>query len=324
MAHNLNLVNGRASMMYYGELPWHKLGRKLDNPATSEEAIVAAGLDFEVVKTPLYYNFQEAIQLTTRSFATVRTDTGGYLGTVGKRYEVIQNKNAFKAIDTLIGSKDAIYHTAGALGQGERVWILAKLPDFIRIRDTNDIIEKYFLLTNSHDGKSGLVMKTTPIRVVCNNTLSAALRGTEQFISIRHTINADAHMQKGFELLGIINSVYTQLDQIFNRMALRKITTIELLNYVKTLIPDPIDVTVSKTRSQNMRNEVLELVEVGAGENLVSAKGTLWGAYNGFTEAVDHIVSNKFNPDKHALSTMFGNGLQKKDRAFQLAISMLN
>ena len=174
MSHNLNVTNNKTSMMYIGESPWHKLGTKLDKPATAFEAIQAAQLDFMVVKFPIKTVRHELP--VENHFATVRTDTLQTLGVVGSRYEPIQNKDAFDAFDTLVGEGEAIYHTAGALGKGERIWLLAKLPDYIRV-NLNDIVEKYLLLVNSHDGSGSVKVKLTPIRVVCENTLSMALQG---------------------------------------------------------------------------------------------------------------------------------------------------
>ena len=142
MSHNLNETNGRVSMMYVGEVPWHRLGTKLDRPATAAEAIDAADIGFQVERVPLA---TEPGRLSVEThFATVRTDTNQVLGVVGSRYVPIQNRDAFTTFDALVGEGEAIYHTAGALGKGERIWILAKLPDYIRVNG-NDAVEKFLL-----------------------------------------------------------------------------------------------------------------------------------------------------------------------------------
>jgi phage/plasmid-like protein (TIGR03299 family) len=252
------------------------------------------------------------------TFATVRTDTSEVLGVVGSRYKPIQNKDTFAFFDALVGSSESIYHTAGALGSGERIWILAKLPSYIRI-GKNDIVNKYLLLTNSHDGSAVVRAKLTPIRVVCSNTLSVALNGGEQEVRIRHTVNAVEKLRDAHKLLGLTNNLYHQLDTIFNRMALRKVTSKQLMDYVKALVPANPDAKF-QTRNENIREAILELHETGQGAEM--SRGTLWGAYNAATEYTDHVQSSR-NPNKQLSSMWFGSGEKLKLRAFALAQKML-
>lgn len=319
MAHNLEQRDGKTSMFYVGEVPWHKLGTKLNNPATSKEAIEAAGLDYTVVKVPL----EAAINLIDRKpvnnhFATVRTDTKDILGIVGNRYAPIQNKDAFTFFDALVGENEAIYHSAGVLGKGERIWILAKLPDYIRI-GKNDLVEKFLLLTNSHDGSSLACAKLTPIRVVCQNTLSVALAGSDQEVRIRHTPNAHTRLEQAYKLLGLTNVLYSQLSAIFNRMALTHISDKKLLEYVNALIPNNPKAE-NQTRRNNIRDTILELHETGQGSEM--SRGTLWGAYNAIVEHTDHVQRSK-EASAHLRSIWFGGGERLKVRAFALAGSLL-
>jgi len=125
MSHNLLIQNGKASMFYVNEVPWHGLGTKLNEPATAQEAMVAAGLDWKVVKMPLYASSKH-IPVPDK-FGIVRktgpnlTKQDAVLGVVGKDYTPLQNRDAFRFFDPIVGENAAIYHTAGALGQGERV-----------------------------------------------------------------------------------------------------------------------------------------------------------------------------------------------------------
>ena len=165
-------------MMWVGEKPWHGEGTKLENVATSAEAIEAAGLDWKVEKRGLYFAQTDGTtQLIPGKYATVRTDNQVALGIVGKVYTPLQNKEAFSFFDSIVGVKEAMYHTAGSLGKGERVWILAKLPGYIKVTE-DDVVEKYLLLANSHDGSSAVEMLFTPVRVVCQNTLNLAISTT--------------------------------------------------------------------------------------------------------------------------------------------------
>jgi phage/plasmid-like protein (TIGR03299 family) len=316
--HELNFNNGKASMMYVGDAPWHNLGVKLDQPATAEEAVISAGLDYAVVKKPLHavINKRQHV-LVANNFATLRTDTNQVLGVVGERYTVLQNREAFTFFDALTGTGEAIYETAGALGNGERIWILAKLPGYIKVHG-KDIVNKYLLLCNSHDGSSLVRAKLTPIRVVCKNTLSLALSGTEE-VRIRHTPSSVEKLEEAHKLLGLTNQLYEQLDFIFNRMALKKVTDKQLLEYIKKLIPSTD--AENQTRTENIRSKILELHESGQGANL--GRGTLWGGYNAVTEYTDHILHSR-DQSRRLHSAWFGGGERLKMKAFELASSMLN
>ncbi len=321
MAHNLEQRDGRASMFYTGDVPWHQLGRRVDKPATAAEAMEAANLDYTVVKKPLkaiIHNRHFAD--VPNAFATVRTDTNVVLGVVGSRYEPVQNRDAFGFFDPLVDRDEAIYHTAGVLGRGEKIWLLAKLPDHIRVGKKADPIEKFVLLYNSHDGSSHIRVKMTPVRVVCNNTLTTALQGSEAEVRIKHTASAGDKLQEAHKVLELTNQLYRELDYIFNRMALRKVSGQQLVEYCKTLVPDNPEAE-SNTRTENIRNHILQLHDDTP--EAAMHKGSLFGAFNAVTEFTDHYTNQK-DPNKQLRSIWFGgSGEQLKQRAFKLAESML-
>jgi len=298
-----------------GPSPWHTLGFELNNPATAREAIVAAGLDYTVVKKPL----KEVVVMNLPAhasdrLATVRTDTGDVLGIVPDSYEPIQNRDAFAFFDSMVRVNEATYETAGVIGRGERAWLLAKLPGYIKVRG-NDIVSKYILLSNSHDGKSRVRAKLMPVREVCNNTLNAALHGAGEAY-IRRTSNRGEDMEQALALLGISHTLYDGLDAVFNGMARTKITDKQLLEYVTALIPDE---GADAAGVRGIRDACLELYDTGQGADL--SRGTLWGAFNSVTEYTDHEMDG--NPTTRLESMWFGRGEQLKLKAFQLAESMM-
>ena len=295
--------------------PWHHLGTELANPETARDAIAAAGLDYTVVVKSMkeFVERDHADDVPDR-WVTVRTDTGQILGIVEDGYEPIQNRDAFAFFDSLVDIDEAMYETAGTIGRGERIWILAKLPGFTKVQG-KDIVNRYLLLSNSHDGSSLVRVKLTPIRVVCNNTLTAALKGAGE-VQIRHTLNASDDFTQALSLLGLANSLFGHLDAVFNRMALTKISDEQLLNYVKALIPDDGE---DNAKSQGIRNAFFELYESGQGADL--SRGTLWGAFNCVTEYTDHKMEG--NPAARLRSIWFGRGEQLKLKAYQLAERMI-
>ena len=184
MPANLATTDSKPAMMYAGEVPWHRLGTRLDSPATAREAIVASGLDYRVAIKPLVT--LEGTDVPQRK-AVVRHDTGDVLGVVGNSYVPVQNHQAFGFLDAVVADEGLRYHTAGALGKGERIWMLARLPGSIRVGNSDDLVDKFLLLSNTHDGTTALRVFFTPIRVVCQNTLNLAERNAgQQGIAIMH------------------------------------------------------------------------------------------------------------------------------------------
>lgn len=325
MPHELYIENGRASMFYVGQEPWHGLGTKLDGPATSAEAIRAAKLAWEVVKKPLCA-VEDGISLPlSRRFAVVRHDLWGkpecrVLGIVGENYTPLQNREAFEFLDPIVGKGEAIYHTAGALRQGERVWILAKLPSDIRVIG-DDIAEKYLLLSNSHDGESSVQIKFTPIRVVCQNTLTMALRQGPT-VRVAHQKDVRQRLREAEKLLGLIHRRFDEIGQIFQAMTRYPINSDQLGEYLKLVFPTPSDPddepAFRRVREDRLRAQYF--FANGSGNQAKGVSGTLWAAYNGVTEYIDHHLTRQ-TPDRRLDSIWFGGGYMIKARAFRVAES---
>lgn len=329
MAHELwiDTESGSASMFYVDEVPWHGLGTRLDNPATSIEAIKAANLDWHVSKELLYVQQgQSHVPLQDR-YAVMRPPHGCeeeavVLGVVGKEYTPLQNCEAFAFFDHIVGKGAAVYHTAGALGQGERVWILAKLPNTIRVIG-DDVTDKYLLLANSHDGSSAVQVKFTPIRVVCNNTLTLALQQGDT-IRIPHTKDVRIMLRRAEETLGIINRRYNDISSVFKAMALHKLDTERVHKYMALVFPAPRDQNDEYGFKRAISNRLFAemLFDQGAGNRMQGVKGTLWAAFNGVTELIDH-RQTKQTDDKRLNSIWFGDGYLVKARAFRVASEFL-
>lgn len=331
-----------------GQIPWHRLGEVIEGAATAEEALQKGGLDWIVKKVPLYMpkmvrdeagNLTEQHIMLPNRYATVRSTDDAVLGVVQEKYHPLQNVKAFEFFDSIVSSKEAIYETAGVLDEGRRVWILAKLPGEIVVRVNgreSDLTNKYVLLANSHDGSSGVQIKITPIRVVCQNTLSAALKGGGAF-NIRHTKSVEDRVKKAAEVMGFTNKMYTELGEAFQAMASKTMKDADVLSYFERCLAkaekdtakmsdndalaDDAPEQTGESREPRALKQLWRLYETGAGSDL--SVGTAWGAYNAVTEYVDW-KPNYRGDDQRLNSIGFdGSGVKLKQRAYAEAVALL-
>ncbi len=338
MAHNINYNSntGKHSFMSKSEKAWHGLGQIVTDYPTSAQAIEYAGLDYIVEKRPLFTydtnnhigNNEETIPdiSVPDYFATVRADTEQVLGVVGKEYEVVQNREAFAFFDSIVGGGDGIlYETAGALGKGERIFITAKLPDYIRV-GKNDLIEQYLFLTTSHDGYGSITAAFTPVRVVCQNTLNAAMRNHTNCIKIRHTANVSERLKQAHTLLGLTNQLANELEDVFNHWSKIRITDTAVKKLIQVAMAPSKEVlqnlqsgkeTELSTTYNNMVSSVMEYALTSPTQQEATTKGTLFGAYNAVTGYFQNVRTYKDSKAK-LKSILFGTGLQRSQTAFDL------
>ncbi len=245
-------------------------------------------------------------------------------GVVGNSCTLLQNNKAFEFFDPIVGEKSApIYHTAGALGDGERVWVLAKWAGSIHVIG-DDIADKYLLLSNSHDGKSSVQIKFTPIRVVCQNTLTMALSKGPS-LRVPHTADLQYRLQQSQMMLGTINKRFGEIEKTFKAMTKVEIDNARLTSYLNNVFPEPLDKENERALARvNERKALAEhFFAEGVGNTAQGVKGTLWAAYNGVTELIDHrLPMNPRGKDFKSArlnNVWFGEGYLTKVRAFNVA-----
>lgn len=335
-------ITTRDGMMYVGETPWHGLGTKLAEVATSAEAIAAANMGWRVIQTPVYTALPapvrpegappEFVSIEPRmvkvegQLALVREDTREVFAIMSDGYTPVQNTEAFEFFDALAGAGEAIYHTAGSLKGGRRVWILAKLPGDLKISDT-DVLEKYILLVNSHDGSRAFTVMQTPIRVVCRNTMNVALSGNETHFKAKHTSGIMRRVNDARELLGLSEAYFEMFMRGVERLVDARMTEGEMHDFSrKVLGVDPLakaeDIKEPATSALLALPELFVAGQGNGGENA-------WDAFNAVTEYVDHVrpigrsVATFANraveiQDKRLDAAWFGTGKMLKQGAWDL------
>jgi phage/plasmid-like protein (TIGR03299 family) len=346
MAHKL--MNDNA-MFYVGQTPWHGLGEKLEIAPNTEEALKLAKLDWQVYKdethvnVPMkriaefpkakYLSFMNATQTSvgTKHCCTYRIDQSKkgsekviVLGHVSKRYEVLQNHDAFQPFDEVLLDHGYTYETAGAVCNGEKIWILAKAPDSLKVG--NDQIDQYVLLFNSHNGSSGVTMKPTIVRVVCNNTLEFSLGDSCPKISLRHTVGVKDRLDQMTNALKSVEGDIGKAIEVMHRLMEVEIHSETLDKYLETTFPSLVyrdNQKISPLTGRKIPDFATPQYKLLI-NNFYNGKGnhgtTLWDAYNAVTEYVDHQKTYS-NPIK---SIGFGWGKTTKERAFKVARDFAN
>lgn len=321
---------GTHSFASHKEKAWHGLGQVVEKAMTAEEAIKLANLDYEVQKTTLHAKIDGDVTLYQEfkdRFATYRKDTGVPLGIVGSRYEIVQNKDAFGFFDAIIDSGEAIFETAGVLGQGERIFVTAKLPEDMLVG--GEKCEKYIMLTNSHDGTSSILAGLTSVRVVCNNTLQAALKGLANRVHIEHRTGAKERLSEAHKVMGIASKYMSEINDMFNRMVDKKVDDERLQKFILDVMQPEKKVVLTKeeedifsTRFKNQVSSIYDFALSHPTQQTEAAKGTLWGAYNAVSGYYNYIHNFK-NPEQKFTSQLFGSANQKINKAFAEATKML-
>ena len=219
------------SMFYVRETPWHGLGAKVMEAPDSEGALVAAGLNWNVIQEPIFTGGNEPI----RGYkANIRDSDRRVLGVVTDRYKVIQNHEAFAFTDELLG-QGVRYETAGSLQDGKKVWLLAHMPHEYII--SGERISPYLLFSNTHDGSGAIKVALTPIRVVCNNTLNLALSTAKRSWSMVHTGDIRSKMQEARDTLFMAERYMDELGKEFEALRLKKLPDQKVMEYIEVLLP---------------------------------------------------------------------------------------
>ncbi len=219
------------SMFSVREKPWHGLGTIVMEAPSSAEALRLAGLDWDVVQEPVYTGLQEPVEGYR---ANVRGTDRRVLGVVSDRYKVVQNVEAFRFTDELLG-KGVRYETAGSLQEGRKVWLLARLPREYII--AGERIRPYLVFSNTHDGSGSVKVAVTPVRVVCNNTLNLALTTASRSFSMMHTGDIRGKIEEARDTLFLAEKYMDCLGVEFEQLRRQKVTDAQVREYVERLLP---------------------------------------------------------------------------------------
>ena len=307
------------TMAYAGEVPWHGLGVPVNNDLTPNQMMKKAGLDWTVEQYDSYATLPNGKKVATGMKALVRSSDNKVLTNIGQIWNPVQNEEAFEFFSEYVLAGDMEMHTAGSLKGGQMVWALAKVKESFDLFG-GDKVESYLLFSNPHLYGKSIDIRFTPIRVVCNNTLSLSLaEQAERSIKVGHRGSFNADEVK--KALGIASDKLKTYKEMAEFLGSKRYNIDSLVEYYNTVYPRTADKRVQnkelslETLSKNA-TACYDALEQQPGAKY--AEGSWWQAFNSVTYVTDHMQGR--NPDNRLYSSWFGGNQIKKRNALQTAL----
>lgn len=314
MAHMIEMYNGKAQMAYTGDVPWHGLGTQVPADLTPDQMLEAAGLDWEVYKVPAFATV-DGEQVDVNRSALVRTADNKVLDVVSNDWNPVQNFEAFEFFNEFVMAGDMEMHTAGSLKGGQIVWGLAKVKESFELFK-GDQIDSYLLFSNFHKYGFSTDVRFTPIRVVCNNTLTLSLNSqVERMVKITHRQAFNADNAK--DMLGIATDKLQRYKDMAQFLGSKKAKHESIVEYFERIFPLSSTKEGNKDLSRNAR-VALDILETQPGAEF--APGSWWQPFNAVTFMTDHYIGR--NPDNRLTSAWYGQNKGLKTKALELAVEM--
>jgi phage/plasmid-like protein (TIGR03299 family) len=303
------------NMFSVRQTPWHGLGEVLADHPTIETAIEKAGLNWSADVEPCY----DAHGNDISSFANIvrRSSDKSILGVVGPKYRPLQNIESFNWFRPFLESGECNLTTAGSLHNGRVVWVMAEINRGTSVITQGDVIRKFFLLSNSHDGTQAVRVGFTPIRVVCANTLGMAHRDTEsKLLRVRHTSKVVYTLSMIRDIVDMVDEQFNATAEQFRALSRMKINRSDLRKYVKLVFGFGDDTTA---RQNTLIDDCISRALTGKGQTPDNL--TAWSAYNGVTEYLSYATAHR-TKDARLDSLWFGDNKKTIDAALTLALAM--
>ncbi len=299
------------TMAYANEVPWHGLGIKVPGDLSPQQMLEKAGLNWTVSKRPLFMHDNQGVELPTSAFALCRDSDDKVLSIISESWNPVQNHAAFEFFHDFVAAGDMNMETAGSLRDGKMVWGLAKINDGFTVFG-DDRVEGYLLFSNPHEFGKSIDVRFTPIRVVCNNTLTLSLHQTTKYsVKVNHRSTFDADRVK--ETLGICKDQLSRYKEQAEFLGSKRYSTETVKEYMKRVFPttDILNEDLSKNAEL-----ALETLDTQPGHRF--APGTWWNAFNAVTYLADHKLGRSTNTRLE--SAWYGQNRIRKEKALGLAV----
>jgi len=316
MAHEIDSSTGLPAIAYVGETPWHGLGEKLPAGQPIEAWLKAARLEWDLRRLPVQYLIEGRLRTMDDRFVLVRSDTNAALSVVSDDYRIVQPKEVLEFYRDLIVSYGYTLETAGALDGGRKVWALARTGLTHSVdKGGKDELAAYLLLATSCDKTLATTAAFTSIRVVCQNTLFFAKEdiktGRRPQMKVPHNLRFEADRVK--EGLGLMDKAWSEFIRKVQMMASHPMDLNKASSFFKALLLQKNAKELS-SKAEREHQSIMSLFGSAPGQDLSSAKETLWGAVNAVTYYADHIRSG--SAGVRLDSAWFGTGYALKEKAW--------
>ena len=317
MSHNIDVSTGKPAMAYVGPPPWHELGEQVKKGASVQEMRRKGQLDWRVrlsqVKFDAITGDKQVEQIDNWWRVMYRSDTRAVLDIVGPEYVPFQNEEVLAFFQEYVEAGEMYLETVGSLNGGRQVWALANMEDSFDLRG-KDKVEGRILLMNPHQYGKGALIKFTPIRVVCWNTLMMAIGGGGDSLKLWHTSEFNKERQdEAKRRLGLARDRFQGFKHDAKTLSLVELTHEDALKILAKVMKS--DTKKPLEEQPRTVQRIFELYSgVGYGSQLASAKDTAWGLLNAVTQYYDHEYGRSVN--SRIQNSWFGSGDQRKRGMF--------
>lgn len=319
MSHALETRNGRTSFASVRKPAWHGLGQILPDYVDAVSMLEASGLNWEVKFGEVYDTDMRVIEDYRRTY---RSDNNKTLGIVGMRYHAAQNASLMEAAaDFSSAGKDFGLdfglETAGALYEGRKVFVTATFDKSLYVG--GEEISPNLVLTTSHDGTGATKVFLSPTRVVCQNTLTIALRNKTRSFSIRHTESSDRKLKTIEAQLKMMRAYFQDFQATADTLLAQEFSRYQFDKMLELLVPIRDDDSKrTKTLAQNTREE---LISCRNANDLDAIRNTAWGAYNAVADYADHNAATRGENKESRLFERTFEDSALKDRSLELILA---
>jgi phage/plasmid-like protein (TIGR03299 family) len=328
MAHEIE------TFAYTGEEPWHGLGFRVDGDLTPEEMMKAAQLDWAVKKVPLYFPWEpneDGVLVMKRAHGSsllVRDSDQKVLSLVGDDWQENQNEDIFEFFNEYCEAGDMTMETAGSLRDGKFVFCLAKLNKNFELV-IGDKVDGYVLMCSPHAYGYRFTIQYTGIRVVCKNTLVYSLRegplaGTQAFRMTHRRKFDDEAKKEARETLGLAVKQFEWFKNASEVLAAARMEYEQRIDFFKKVAKiDETENVEDDDEPEELPRRVQQfeyVYEEAPGQQLSSAKDTIWGAVNAVTYTVDHVLGR--SRDTAMYNAWLGQNAAMKRRAVSLGLEL--